>query len=304
MARGQLLRSRASAAGRAGSASTSGRAGSDGVRGRGGTGRAATRPRRWWRWGLPLAGTAVLLVAWQLAASAYRDANPHTSAGTFPVPLTIASTLVNMRSGFLSALSTTLRGAVAGLAVGILIATIVSLGAVSTRWLEDTIYPYLVASQMVPTIVLAPIVLAVVMNGTAARVIVAAYVSFFVIAVNMTKGLKSVEPDKVIFLRSIRARRWQYYTKLRLPACLPFFFAGLKVAAPLSVVGEIVVELTGSQNGLGLVMINSLDYGGSQLYVFWGSVVLTAALGYALFVLATLLERRLTPWQPEFRGAG
>jgi NitT/TauT family transport system permease protein len=249
-----------------------------------------------------VAVVAVLLVAWQLAASAYADASPHTSAGTFPVPLKIATTLVHMRGGFASALGFTLRGALAGLAVGILIATVVSLGAVSTRWLEDTIYPYLVASQMVPTIVLAPIVLAVVMNGTAARVIVAAYVSFFVIAVNMTKGLKSVEPDKLIFLRSIRARRWQYYTKLRLFASLPFFFAGLKVAAPLSVVGEIVVELTGSQNGLGLLMINSLDYGGSQLYAFWGSVVLTAVLGYALYLLATLLERRLTPWQPEFRS--
>jgi NitT/TauT family transport system permease protein len=88
-----------------------------------------------------------------------------------------------------------------------------------------------------------------------------------------------------------------------LPACLPFFFAGLKVAAPLSVVGEIVVELTGSQNGLGLLMVNSLDYGGPQINVFWGSVVLTAALGYAMYLLATLLERRLTPWQPEFRSA-
>jgi NitT/TauT family transport system permease protein len=248
-----------------------------------------------------LAGTALLLVAWQLAAAAYRKASPLASASRFPVPLTIASRLIDMRGGFASALATTLRGALAGLLAGILIAVAVSLCAVSSRWLEDTIYPYLVASQMIPTIVLAPIVIAVVKNGTAARVIVAAYISFFVIAVNLTRGLKHTDPQQLILLRSIRARPWQYYTKVRLPASLPFFFAGLKVAAPLSLVGEIVVELTGSQNGLGLLMIDSLDYGGSQLYVFWGAVVLTAAAGYGLYLLAVGLERRLTPWQHEFR---
>lgn len=254
-------------------------------------------------WAIYVVAIGGLLVAWQIAAVAFRNSSPGSSASRLPVPLTIASTLVDMRSAFFSALVYTLRGALAGLLVGILIATLVSLGAVSTRWLEDTIYPFLVASQMVPTIVLAPIVLAIVRNGMVARVTVAAYISFFVIAVNMTKGLKSIEPDKLILLRSIRARRWQYYTKLRLPACLPFFFAGLKVAAPLSLVGEIVVELTGAQNGIGLLMSNSLDYGGSQLYVFWGSVILTAVLGYSMYLAAIFLERRLTPWQPEFRGA-
>lgn len=258
------------------------------------------RARKIWT---ALAGTFLFLVAWQLAASAYRKASPLDSASRFPVPLTIASRLVDMRGGFASALATTLRGAVAGLLAGILIAVAVSLCAASSRWLEDTIYPYLVASQMIPTIVLAPIVIAVIKNGTAARVVVAAYISFFVIAVNLTRGLKHTDPQQLILLRSIRARRWQYYTKLRLPASLPFFFAGLKVAGPLSLVGEIVVELTGSQNGLGLLMINSLDYGSSQLYVFWGAVVLTAAAGYGLYLLAVGLERRLTPWQHEFRRA-
>ena len=266
----------------------------------GGAGGLSARARRSW---LPLLWTAVLLVAWQLAASAYRSSSPQASANRFPVPLTIASTLVDQRSGYVSALLTTLRGALAGLVVGILIAAIVSLGSAASRRVQDTVYPYLVASQMVPTIVLAPIVLAVVKNGTLARIVVAAYVSFFVIAVNMTRGLRHFDPEQLTLLRSYRASGWQYYTKLRLPACLPFFFAGLKVAAPLSVVGEIVVELTGAQNGLGLLMVNSLDYGGSQLYVFWGSVVLTAAAGYALYLVAVLLERRLTPWQHEFRGA-
>jgi len=265
-------------------------------------GAAPARAPFWRRWGAPIAVVAVLFLAWQLIAVAYEGTSLTASASRVPLPLAIAKTLVDMRGGFASSLGSTAWGALVGLLAGVVIAVAVSVTAASMRWLEDTVYPYLIASQMVPTIVLAPIVFAVVKNGAVARVIVAAYVSFFVIVVNMTKGLKSIQPDQLTLLRSIRAKRWQYYTKLRLWAALPFFFAGLKVAAPLSVVGEIVVELTGAHTGLGQLMINSLNFGGSQLYVFWGAVVLTGALGYALYLLATVLERRLTPWQHEFRS--
>jgi NitT/TauT family transport system permease protein len=263
---------------------------------------APARAPLWRRWGVPVAAVAAFFVAWQLIAVAYEGTSLTASASRVPLPLAIAQTLVDSRGGFASALGNTARGALIGLAAGIVIAVVLSVTAVSMRWLEDTIYPYLIASQMVPTIVLAPIVFAVVKNGAVATVVVAAYVSFFVIVVNMTRGLKSVGPDQLALLHSIRAKRWQYYTKLRLWASLPFFFAGLKIAAPLAVVGEIVVELTGAHTGLGQLMINSLNYGGSQLYAFWGSVVITAALGYALYLLATVLERKLTPWQHEFRS--
>jgi NitT/TauT family transport system permease protein len=250
---------------------------------------------------VPVLVTCAVLVAWETAASVWAHAAPLTAPSRLPAPARVVSALASGWSGYQVALLATLRGALLGLGVGIVVAALVSIASASSRWIEETVYPYLVASQMVPTIILAPIVLAVVKNGTVARVTVAAFISFFVIAINMTKGLRSVEPDQVVLLRSVRARRWQYYTKLRLPASLPFFFAGLKVAAPLAVVGEIVVELTGAQHGLGLLMLNSLDFGPSQVYSFWAAVFLTAALGYALYLLVVVLERRLTPWQPEFR---
>jgi NitT/TauT family transport system permease protein len=242
-----------------------------------------------------------VLALWEVVARVWAHSAPLSAPSRLPAPSRVASALVSGWHGYQIALLATLRGALLGLAVGICVAVLVSIAAASSRWIEETIYPYLVASQMVPTIILAPIVLAVVKNGTVARVTVAAFISFFVIAVNMTKGLRSVEPDHVVLLRSVRARRWQYYTKLRLPASLPFFFAGLKVAAPLAVVGEIVVELTGAQHGLGLMMLSSLDFGPSQVYSFWAAVFLTAGLGYGLYLGVALLERRLTPWQPEFR---
>jgi NitT/TauT family transport system permease protein len=267
----------------------------------GATGRTAGRPRLRPRTLVYLIATCAVLAMWEVAARLWADSAPLTAPSRLPAPTRVVSTLVSGWSGYQIGLLATLKGALLGLAVGILWAVLISVASASSRWIEDTIYPYLVASQMVPTIILAPIVLAVVKNGTVARITVAAFISFFVIAINMTRGLRSVDPDQVALLRSIRARRWQYYSKLRLPASLPFFFAGLKVAAPLAVVGEIVVELTGAQHGLGLLMLNSLDFGPSQVYSFWAAVFLTAALGYALYLLVVLLERRLTPWQPEFR---
>lgn len=250
---------------------------------------------------VPVGATVAVLVVWELAALLYRNASPATAASHLPEPWAIATTLVTDRGALADAFVTTARGAVIGLLVAIGIAVVLSLASVTSRLVEHTVYPYLIASQMVPTIVLAPIVLAVVKNGDVARVFVAAFISFFVITINMTKGLKSADPDQVVMLRSVRARPWQYYTKLRLPACLPYFFTGLKVAAPLSVIGEVVVELTGAQDGLGLLMFTSLKYGAAQLYLFWCTAALTAALGFAMFLLAVALERWLTPWQPEFR---
>jgi NitT/TauT family transport system permease protein len=250
---------------------------------------------------VPIVVTCAVLVLWEVVARAWAHASPLTAPSRLPAPTRVVSALAGGWSGYQVALLATLKGALLGLGLGIVVAALVSIASASSRWIEETIYPYLVASQMVPTIILAPIVLAVVKNGTVARVTVAAFISFFVIAINMTKGLRSVDPDQVVLLRSVRARRWQYYTKLRLPASLPFFFAGLKVAAPLAVVGEIVVELTGAQHGLGLLMLNSLDFGPSQVYSFWAAVLLTAALGYGLYLFVVVLERRLTPWQPEFR---
>jgi NitT/TauT family transport system permease protein len=263
--------------------------------------------RRWdrpsWRVARPLVGAVIFLAGWEIVALIYRDRSPDTADSRLPVPSKVLTTLVDKHAIYTDALGVTTKGALIGLAVGILIGVVIACASVASSIVESVIYPYLVASQMVPTIILAPIILAVVQDAAAARIIAAAYISFFVIALNMTKGLKSVEPDQLVLLRSVNARPWQAYTKLRLPASLPHFFVGLKVAAPLSVVGEVTIELTGAQNGLGTLSLTSLKYGNDQIYTFWGAVTLIGVLGYAMFLLACLIERITTPWQPEFRKA-
>lgn len=250
---------------------------------------------------LPLVGITSFIVLWQLVAVVVSSTAESSTDSRLPKPWSIAQAFMDNESLFLDALWVTCKGALLGLAVGIVIGVVVAWLSVASRVIESVIYPYIVASQMVPTIILAPILLAVIQDGDIARVVAAAYISFFVIALNLTKGLRSISPDQLTLLRSLRARPWQYYTKLRLPGSLPHFFVGLKVAAPLSVVGEVTIELTGAQSGLGTLTLTSLKYGEERIYTFWAAVFLIGLLGYAMFLVASILERVLTPWQPEFR---
>jgi NitT/TauT family transport system permease protein len=250
---------------------------------------------------LPLVGVSAFVVVWQLTASVVASIADNSTDSRLPKPWRIAQAFMENEALFLDALWVTCKGALLGLAVGIVIGVVVAWLSVASRIMESVIYPYLVASQMVPTIILAPIILAVIQDGDTARVVSAAYISFFVIALNLTKGLRSISPDQLTLLRSLRAHSWQYYTKLRWPGSLPYFFVGLKVAAPLSVVGEVTIELTGAQNGLGTLTLTSLKYGEERIYTFWAAVFLIGLLGYAMFLVASVLERALTPWQPEFR---
>lgn len=248
-------------------------------------------------------GAIAFIVVWQLAAMLIASVAKNSTDSRFPKPFSVVSEFFGNQSLFLEALAITFKGSVIGLAVGILIGIAVAWLSVASGIIESIIYPYLVASQMIPTIILAPIIMAVLQDAELARVVAAAYISFFVIALNLTKGLRSVSPDQLTLLRGLNARSWQYYTKLRVPGSLPYFFVGLKVAAPLSVVGEVTIELTGAQNGLGTLTLTSLKYGQDRIYTFWTAVFLIGILGYGMFLAASLLERVLTPWQPEFRSS-
>jgi len=247
--------------------------------------------------------TIGVLVVWQLAAMLVASLAEHSTDSRFPKPWSIITEFFGNQSLFVDALWVTFKGSIFGLAVGILIGVVVAWLSVASGVIESIIYPYLVASQMIPTIILAPIIMAVLQDGDTARVVAAAYISFFVIALNLTKGLRSVAPDQLTLLRGLHAKPWQYYTKLRVPGSLPYFFVGLKVAAPLSVVGEVTIELTGAQSGLGTLTLTSLKYGEDRIYTFWTAVFLIGLLGYGMLLAASVLERLLTPWQPEFRRA-
>ncbi|WP_419874373.1 ABC transporter permease [Candidatus Pristimantibacillus sp. PTI5] len=193
-----------------------------------------------------------------------------------------------------------ITGFLLGSAIGCLLAILMSL----SRTAENTLSPYMVASQMIPIIGLAPIIYGIIHDAALSRILMAGYVTFFPVTINMLRGLQSIMPEQLELMRSYGAAPWTLYTKLKLKAALPGLFAGLKLSAPLAITASIIVELMGAPDGIGVLMISSLYYGTSQVYMFWSTVLVSMAIGLSLFLLICLLERRITPWQPEFRLKG
>ncbi|MEK9198982.1 ABC transporter permease [Ureibacillus sp. FSL E2-3493] len=198
-------------------------------------------------------------------------------------------TLANASLGFL-------LGAVGGIVLAILMSL--------TKWLEQLAFPYAVASQMIPILGLAPIVYGIFRDEQLARILIAAYTTFFPVTLNMLRGLRSAEPSSLELMYSYAAKKWTIYTRLRFPQALPSLFTGLKIAAPLAVTGAILVELMGATKGLGVLMLRNLYYGPSHNYMFWLTVLFAAFLGIVSYFIVTVIERIVTPWQPEFRKSG
>ncbi|ADY55685.1 binding-protein-dependent transport systems inner membrane component [Syntrophobotulus glycolicus DSM 8271] len=178
-----------------------------------------------------------------------------------------------------------------GAAVGIILAVIMSL----SKTAERIAFPYLIISQMIPVLGLAPIIFNIVRDMDLSRIMIAAYITFFPVSVNMLSGLKSVEQEKKDLLFSIAANKFKIYAKLMFPFSLSFLFTGLKIAAPMSVTASILVDMLGSKSGIGVKMLYSLYSNSTD--IFWASVMTSALMGIISFYLVVLAERILLPWQ-------
>ncbi len=176
------------------------------------------------------------------------------------------------------------------LAVGVLLASSIAL----SRTLERAIYPFIIASQTIPIIVIAPLLLVWVGYGLTPKVIVVALIAFFPIVVNMVDGLKSVDPDAVNLMRTLGARRWQIFLKVQMPSAMPFLFSGTRVAIAVSVIGAVIGEWVGSSQGLGYLMIRSKPQFLTERV--FAAIAILSLMGIALFLLVGLAERMVIPW--------
>ena len=182
--------------------------------------------------------------------------------------------------------------------LGILLATLFGLAMAIlldvSSWMRRAIYPLLVISQTIPMIALAPLLLIWIGPDIRSKLIVVIIYCFFPIAVACADGLVSVEPELINLLRSMRATRWQILWMVRLPAALPSFFSGLRIAATYSVVGAIFSEYVGAEKGLGIYMQRATNsFAITQVFA---AIVVTAVLSLLLFGLVSLIERIALPW--------
>ncbi|MDQ3126885.1 MAG: ABC transporter permease [Chloroflexota bacterium] len=178
-------------------------------------------------------------------------------------------------------------GFVVGAAVGLVLATIF----VHSRLMERAFVPYVVASQTVPIIALAPMITYAFGGNIASVVVIASYLTFFPVTIAMIRGLRSLDPRALELTRSYAASPWQVYRKLRLPASLPYLFTALKIAATASVVGAIIGEGPGGiANGLGRVIITYNQYYITEPEKLWAAIIASGLLGVVFYLIVRAVE--------------
>jgi len=256
---------------------------------------------------LPLLVILFLIGIWELVAY-FRFQG--LQEGTFaynlqqsylPYAHKVALAFWNNAGSFLAAGFVTLGNAFIGFVVGAVVGYILALAMARSTWVERSFFFYIVGSQMVPVIALAPILYGIIKDEAMLKVVIAAYLTFFPVTVNVLRGLRSPDPRAFDLMRSYAASDWQTYRKLRMPASLPFFFNALKIGATGSLIGAIVAELMGGNNGLGVLIVQLQYTSFAATDKLWALIIEIALIGIFFFGLVSLAERIFVPWQPEFR---
>jgi NitT/TauT family transport system permease protein len=197
-----------------------------------------------------------------------------------------------------------MREALAGFLLGAVIGFTIGVVLHHSRLLRRGFLPYVVASQTVPILAIAPMVV-IWLGGKGLPIwmpvaVIAAYLTFFPVAINTIRGLDSAEPRALELMRSYAAGKWSVLWKLKVPASLPYLFAAFKISATASVVGAIVGELPSSiQDGLGGAILNFNQYYLSSPPSLWATNLVAAMLGISFFLVVAVAERLVVRRAPE-----
>jgi NitT/TauT family transport system permease protein len=194
-------------------------------------------------------------------------------------------------------------GLALGAAVGFAIAVVLS----QSSFLERGFIPYVVASQTIPLLAIAPMVVVGLgskgVKDWIAVAVLAAYLTFFPVTINALRGLQSADPRAVELMRSYAAGRWRILWKLRVPASLPFLFSAFRIAAPLAIVGAIISEPAASiQGGLGGAIVNFNQYYSIEPQELWATNIIASLLGIVFFLGVVGAEKALVRRAPEVRA--
>lgn len=224
------------------------------------------------------------------------------SALLLPAPSQIAVSLVENAGLFARNAVVTLSEILIGFALGALVGVGLGILLSYSRIFERSVYPWLVASQMVPIVAVAPILVVWFGFTLVPKVLVVALISFFPVVVNTVDGLQSVDRQMIDLMRTLGASRVKIMRAVRIPWAMPFVFSGLKIAMALAVVGAVFGEWVGSNAGLGYLMLAF----NNQLATtdLFAAVLVLSAMGIALFFLVGGVERLVIPWHHDKRQGG
>jgi ABC-type nitrate/sulfonate/bicarbonate transport system permease component len=245
----------------------------------------------------PLVLVAAGLVAWQwfVTASGVRPQ-------VLPSPARVAEQGWAAREQIWANTVPTLQVTAVGFAVSLLLGWVLAVAVDFSPWLRRALTPLLVASQTLPIIAIAPLLIIWFGFGLLPKVVVIALVTFFPIAVGLIEGFASTPRAATNLLRSMGASRWQRFRLVRLPQAMPSFFTALRIGITYAVTGAIFAEYVGATAGLGIYM--SLQKNSFRTDLVLAAVVVTAVLSVALFGLTYVVQRLVIPWYPAEHRRG
>jgi NitT/TauT family transport system permease protein len=231
----------------------------------------------------PVLAVVGLIVAWQLVVMLL-----HVPTWLLPAPTAIWAEFLKQSHLLGRHVMVTGTGAIGGLVIGSLGGILLAILMVHSRLLERVLMPLLVIDQSIPRMALAPIFVIWFGTGMLTRVVIAMVISFFPLMVNAIRGMTTVDPRVHDLMSTISASRWQMLTKIRMPNAVPYIFAGLKVAVPLSIIGAVVAEFMQADSGLGYLVLVAV--GNVNTPMVFVAVLLMALLSLGLFTAISIVE--------------
>lgn len=249
-----------------------------------------------------------LFVVWEIAATVIQNTK-RTPENVLPhlyqiVDSVFSQKLVNGSQTaseiVLSNAAVTLVRAGIGFIIGSVIGFVLALLMNMFLPVEKIAFPYLMIIQMIPILGMAPIILAITKDIDKSRIVIAAILTFYPVATNTLAGFKAVEKEKHELMYSIAAKKSDVYKKLLIPSCMPYFFTGLKISAPMAITASILVDTLQGGGGLGCMLSQSLKHAMS-IYVFWQIVFFSAIIGISSFYLMSVIEKAVSPYKKVTR---
>jgi NitT/TauT family transport system permease protein len=214
-----------------------------------------------------------------------------------PAPSLIAVTIFKQWHNLLAQSVPTAISIAGGFLIAAVCGFIIAVAIAYSRMVNEIVYPFLIVSQVLPKIAFAPLFLIWFGFGLAPKLVIAALIAFFPIVVNTARGLTSVEPELIQYMRSLGASWFDIFFKINLPWAMPYIFASFKISITLAVVGVVVGEFVASDNGLGYL----IEYANISLDtpVMFAGIVVLSVLGVAFFLVILALEAIFMSWQTE-----
>ena len=259
----------------------------------------AESAKRWegaWRWLLPITFLATLIALWQLAASTGVLAELFgLEEFLVPSPAEIGQALWENRSLLADNAWVTLREILLGFACALVAGVAFAMAMHFSGFILRSTYPLVIASQTIPIIAIAPILVIWFGFGIVPKIIVVALVCFFPITVATLNGLSSVDPEATKLMRTLYASRWQIFRRVSIPTALPYLFTGIKISIVFAPIAALFGEWTGASSGLGHQILQ--DNAQLQIARLFAAVTILSAIGLTLFALTALAERYIVRWR-------